>query len=287
MTSIPPYHNPVMKSGEWKWWLTDAGKIRLRQSVANGLLPEVNRYVNTQTITATKNGDVLICTNFTAGYVKKNGKRIVSIKAIKKMFPLATGNFLAYVTDLKVGDVISLSAAPAVNTIIEVVWMAYTNAGETEQNVMMPPPPEYENTDPRWYGYWIDCFKKIKQLSQTEIVQKYTAVETDEQTYAALALVDGVSQDIADVTVTADGRVAIIVSIHLLGDADADVDFVVHDGTGVVETITIPTNGSTPKANMAFRCYDKATGSMTYTLKATADGADVGGYLKVKLMVAA
>lgn len=287
MTSIPPYHNPVMKSGEWKWWLTDAGKIRLRQSVANGLLPAIDRYANTQTITAQKHGDVLICTNFTSGYVKKNGKRLVSIKAIKKMFPLATGNFLAYVTNLKVGDVISLSAAPEVNTLIEVVWMAYTDAGETEQNVMMPPPPEYENADPRWYGYWIDCFKKIKNLSQTDIVQKFTAVEVDTQTYSALALVDSVEQDVADVTVTADGRVAIIVSIYLLGDADADVDFIVHDGVGVVDTITIPSNGTRPVANMAFRCYDDATGAMTYTLKAVSDGADVGGYLQVKLMVAA
>jgi hypothetical protein len=286
VTSIPPYHNPVMRSGEWKWWITDAGRITLRQSTANGLLPEVDRYINTQTITATKSGDVLICTNFFAGYVKKNGAALVSIAATKKMFPAATGNFLAYVAKLEVGDVISLSSAPEVNTIIEVTWMAYTNAGETEQRIQLPPPPEYENSDPRWYGYWIDCFKKTRQLAQSDMVHEYTDVQIDEQTYAALALVDGVAEDVADVTVTTAGKVAIIVSIHLDGNANADVDFDVHNGTSVVETITIPSNGSEPLADMAFRAYDTNTGSKTYTLKATADGADVGGYLKVKLMVA-
>jgi len=286
VTSIPPYHNPVMKSGEWKWWITDAGRITLRQSAANGLLPEVDRYINTQTITATKSGDVLICTNFFVGYVKKNGAALVSIAATKKMFPAATGNFLAYVTKLEVGDVISLSSAPEVNTIIEVTWMAYTNAGETEQKIQLPPPPEYENSDPRWYGYWIDCFKKTRQLAQSDMVHEYTDVQIDEQTYSALALVDGVAQDVADVTVTTAGKVAIIVSIHLDGNANAEVNFDVHNGTSVVETITIPSNGSEPLADMAFRAYDTNAGSKTYTLKATADGADVGGYLKVKLMVA-
>jgi len=286
-TSIPPYHNPILKSGEWKWWITDAGRVNLRQNVSSGLSPIVNRYINTQSVTVDKTGDILVCTNYFSGYVKKNGKRLISIQQAQVASPLASGNFLAYVVQVVPGDIISLSAAPAVNTIIEITWMAFTGDGIAEQRVQLPPAPEYDNPDPRWYGYWIDCYKKLRVLEQSDIVQKYTSVTEDSQTYAALALVNGVAQDVADVTVTAAGRVAFVISIWLLGNADADVDFDLDDGSGSIATITIPTNGTEPKCDMAFRAYHTATGAKTYTLKATAGGADVGGYLKVRLIAAA
>lgn len=168
----PPYHNMVMKSGEWKLWLErvlgdiPGGRVSVTNRSSSGTTTLGSGETTLASITVDWPEDSCVIgisqgTLYGSLRVKHNGESVVDIP-----YP-SVARQLVSVTDLAVGDVIDICVFDGIAGLSVDWWYdldAMYSLGMADIGLKYPA-PEYENTDPRWVSRWTDIYKMLSSAA--------------------------------------------------------------------------------------------------------------------------
>lgn len=213
----PPYHTKALAEHDWTLWL-EANTKRMPNLVTKSrrwegsgskavgttwgtvfTLPEITDA--TEALLRYCIGD-----GFCSYRVRRNG--IVE----ETIASPARAMHMSLLQDLVPGDVLDVQAKDDFGATYDYVYLLEESRNPTDYSDKVGlPAPRYQNTDPRWYGYWTDLYSTMLRVNTLRgVASKHEDAEVKETRSITL----GTTYDLVSLTSTAKGDLRIHVYTH-------------------------------------------------------------------------